>query len=152
MWIRENNGGKYPRLLSALSLRSPSLYLMICSNRKTRVFDLSGHETFIAYVSLIHGTTCASCFRKPRPSLQTDSIVVLQGSNRNFSYGTLLKNLILLSVHLPILLQLSNDDHSYFVRWKLPTEILEVFDDNKWLRLSSPTIHHLAVFSMDSQP
>lgn len=28
--------------------------MMICSNRKTRVFDPSGHETFIAHVSLIY--------------------------------------------------------------------------------------------------
>lgn len=47
--------------------------------------------------------------------------------------------------HTYLPLNLSNDDHSYFVRWKLPTETLEVFDDNKWLRLSSSTIIHLAI-------
>lgn len=31
-----------------LFLRSILVFLMICLNRKTRVFDLSGHETFIA--------------------------------------------------------------------------------------------------------
>lgn len=53
--------------------------------------------------------------------------------------------------HTCLPLQLSNDDHSYFVRWKLPTETLEVFDDNKWLRLSSSTIIHLAILNMDLQ-
>ena len=53
--------------------------------------------------------------------------------------------LVLPAAHLPTFPHLSDDDHSYFVRWKLPTEILEVFDDNKWLRLSSPTIMHFAV-------
>ena len=38
-------------------LPSPPCFLMICSNRKTRVFDLSGHETWIAYVSLIKQTS-----------------------------------------------------------------------------------------------
>ncbi len=53
-----------------------------------------------------------------------------------------------LAAHLPSFLQSSNDDHSYFVRWKLPTETLEVFDDNKWLRLSSCTIIHLAILNI----
>lgn len=49
------------------------------------------------------------------------------------------------AAHLPTFKPLSNDDHSYFVRWKLPTETLEVSDDNKWLRLSSSTIMHLSI-------
>ena len=59
--------------------------------------------------------------------------------------------LILPAAHLSTFLHLSNDDHSYFVRWKLPTETLEVFDDNKWLRLSSPTSIQFAVFTMGSK-
>lgn len=42
-------------------------------------------------------------------------------------------NVISPAAHLPAFLQSSNDDHSYSVRWKLPTETIEVFDDNKWL-------------------
>lgn len=52
------------------------------------------------------------------------------------------------AAHLPTFLQKSNDDHSYFVRWKLPTETLEVFDDNKWLRLSSSATIHFAIFNI----
>ena len=57
-------------------------------------------------------------------------------------------NLISSAARLPTLLQLSNDDHSYFVRWKLPTDTLEVFDDNKWLRLSSSALTYSAVVDM----
>ena len=56
----------------------------------------------------------------------------------------------LLKAHLPFL-HLSDDDHSYFVRWKLPTETLEIFDENKWLGLSSSIIIKLIIFNMDLQ-
>ena len=56
--------------------------------------------------------------------------------------------LILVAAHLPIFPILSHDDHSYSVRWKLPTETFEVFEDNKWLRLSSHIAIHVAVFDM----
>ena len=46
---------------------------MICSNRKTRVFDPSGHETFIAHVSLIRLNAFASCFAELTAKPQSDS-------------------------------------------------------------------------------
>lgn len=118
---------------------------MICSNRKTRVFDPSGHETFIAHVSLIYFDAFASYFAEIAAKTQSD------GNAGNGQAGNLVRyaysNLMSLAAHLPTYLPLllSNDDHSYFVRWKLPTETLEVSDDSKWLRLSSSTTMHLAI-------
>lgn len=69
-------------------------------------------------------------------------------------FGSLIRTVRILKsrlprlAHLPTFLQLSDDDHSYYVRWKLPTETLEVFDDNKWLRLSSSTIIIHAIYNM----
>lgn len=118
---------------------------MICSNRKTRVFDPWGHETFIAHVSLTHVNAFASCFANIMSSLDLTALQVMAklGSLIRYAFSCITP-----AAHLPILLPLSNDDHSYFVRWKLPTETPEVFDDNKWLRLSSSIPIHLEIVSM----
>ena len=48
---------------------------MICSNRKTRVFDPSGYETFIAHVSLICEMAFPSALENPIPILK---LIVMQ--------------------------------------------------------------------------
>lgn len=107
---------------------------MICSNRKTRVFDLSRHETIIARQSdiTIHLLRCHLLPRDVNVRLTHGLAGELIG---NFSLYVLPRSPYILYIHE----SRSGDDHSYFVRWKLPTEALVVLEVNKWLRLSSFT-------------
>ena len=116
---------------------------MICSNRKTRVFDPLGYETFIAHVSLNRETAFAVALKNPIPSLKLIAMQVVKAKS-----GSLTRYAPKPRFPEPPFPRLSDDDHSYFVRWKLPTEVLEAFDDNKRLRLSSPRIIKVAVFIM----
>ena len=93
---------------------------MICSNRKTRVFDLTRHETSIAHVSL-------TLVMLPLPLFEIDSrthLTLGTGSSRAISLNGTPRKMFPSPAHYTYAHKESNDDYSYFVRWKLPTEIL----------------------------
>lgn len=91
---------------------------MICSNRKTRVFDPTGHETSIAHVSLMLVTTLLPLLQGCPQNL-ADFLTERSSLEHSPWYAS--HNFSLLPNHVYACSK-SNDDHSYFVRWKLPTE------------------------------
>ena len=93
---------------------------MICSNRKTRVFDLTRHETSIAHVSLTLVILLL-------PIFEIDSwthLTLGTGSSRPISLNGTHHKMLPSPAHYTYAHKESDDDHSYSVRWKLPTEAL----------------------------
>ena len=93
---------------------------MICSNRKTRVFDLTRHETSIAHVSLTHVILLLPISE----ICSWTHLIFGTGSSRPISLTGMPRKMPPSPAHHTHTHNESDDDHSYSVRWKLPTEAL----------------------------